>query len=129
MSSKQEVFDGEAQEATASAAEDDTDTEFPFDPDAEEKAAEPKAEAKAEPPAEPEPETEASGNTRDYVIFKEISKTTFEMISVVNFSNGDGAIKALGEDKLEDATYYAVPSRNWNAVPVKVEKTTTITLG
>lgn len=128
MSPEQKVFDGEA-EADATQEGPDPGDGFPFDPDAEEKATEPKAEAKAEPAADPEPETESSGNTRDYVIFKAIDKTTFEMISVVNFSNGDGAIKALGEDKLEDATYYAVPSRNWNAVPVKVEKTTTITLG
>ena len=83
-----------------------------------------------DPPEPVEPEIEAAGGKRDYVVFKQISKDTFQKIAIVNHTTSDGAIESLGEEGLENgATYTAPPARFWNPKLAEVEKKTTITLG
>lgn len=75
---------------------------------------------------EPEPEPEEKSSMRRYVVLVNQGNDKWEALTIREATSAEGAIRGL-EDLLEDGkTYVAVPTRNWNPVPVSIKTMTTV---
>lgn len=81
-----------------------------------------------ESPVEEAEEDSEKGSSRQYVVLEHNGKGTWMLLSTVEATSADSAIKSLSERLGDGKDYVAVPTRNWNPLAVSIKKTTTITL-